>query len=481
MLSGTDAVATTAVTVVGPATRPAPNVTVAPPSSLFAEPPFAFTSHACGGDGPLPGCDAGSGGASAIDVGTATVLPPPLAELVVDVIVAPPAEPPAVPVAPVPAVTASEDVVAVVIVALVPEFEPAVGAGAGVAVSVATPLVPFVVIADVVETVVLRVGVVTETGATAAPSLEAVVVVVGVVLDEIVVVELGVGAIGVGVVVVLVTTGVELPAEIVVALVVVLEVVVGAVVLGVEVDVSVFVEVVVLLLDVAVCVGSVVADCSVRSRCAILGVGAQSEPDDAAGAGVLGSDGGVAGVVSVGVVAVGAGVVDAGIVDAGDVVDAVVSVDVMSFAGSAPTVSCTAPASAGGVGGVPGSGTATGEPTASSTTVGFVSAAATSPTTPDAANGWTADVVGAFGGRSEYVFATARTRMRCRFVAVVRGTAVCLSLGTACSFGTASVGKYATGTRNTGSGLTGTGRRSAYTIGATYSTAIEVTPMPASQ
>jgi hypothetical protein len=29
--------------------------------------------------------------------------------------------------------------------------------------------------------------------------------------------------------------------------------------------------------------------------------------------------------------------------------------------------------------------------------------------------------------------------------------------------------------------LTGTGRRSAYTIGATYSTAIEVTPMPASQ
>jgi hypothetical protein len=277
----------------------------------------------------------------------------------------------------------SEDVV-VVPEAEGPPAELVVAVGVEEVESVGTPSVAVVVV--VVEVVAVSVGVVTETGPIVGCCV-VVVLVVEVVVVAVVDVVVGDGAIVVELVL-LVIVALELPAVIVVS------------------------ELVVVVVVVVVCAGSCVSDCSVRSRCATFG--AQSEPDVGAGAAVLGSDDGAAGVVSVGVVSVGVVVGGAGVVlvGAGVVVVALVSVDVMSFTGSAPTVSCTVPASAAGVGGVPGSGTLTGEPTESSTTAAFVSASATSATTADAANGRDADVLVAFGGRSEYVFETARTRTR---------------------------------------------------------------------
>jgi hypothetical protein len=64
------------VTVTFAATAPGANETLAEPSALVAVPPaVGVTSAEPGGDGPLPGIEAGSGGGGVIPVGSGAVLP----------------------------------------------------------------------------------------------------------------------------------------------------------------------------------------------------------------------------------------------------------------------------------------------------------------------------------------------------------------------------------------------------------------------
>jgi hypothetical protein len=455
--AGAAAVVETTVTAVEPETSPVPKETTAWPSALAALPPEVGVTRAepAGGDGPLPGFDAGSGGAGVTPVGIVAVAPAPGSGepdqwlIVPGVVVA--ADP--APSAGVPALSVGAS----------PEFELSVVAGGCPTLGAAT--VPTLLDGEEVETVdggAVAVGVVTaRTGGTRA--------VVG-----------WTGTADAGELVGAGTTGsVSCAGE---------EIwtgggdeIAGA---GVVASTTGVVSVVVGVVDVGAAgavssAGEVSpASCNERNSCApVPALRPDLAVDGSAAGSVAGVEGSVAGTEGSGVDAEGSGTgvvaVAGGVVSAG------------SAGGGPPTVSSTTPASCCTA--VAAALTSTGEPTESSTTVAFVSAAAATAARPLVANGTAGFAAAAADGdSSEYVSDTTGTRcvpppVRAPVAGAVRAAAG--SAGGACSFGTVSGGNHARPTFKAGIEETAAyaGMRSALTIGVTYRLSTDSSPIATSQ
>jgi hypothetical protein len=432
--AGAVAVDETTVTAVEPGTSPAPNETTAWPSALAALPPEVGVTRAgpVGGEGPLPGFDAGSGGGGVTPAGIVGVAPASMPAEPVDSPVVPGvvvvAEPPPAASAAVPPLCVGAS----------PECEPSVVAGGCPTIGVAT--VPTLLEGKEVEAddVGAVVGVTSMTGETAA--------VVG-----------WIGAADEGELVGACTTGsVSCAGE---------EIWAGGggdEIAGAGVGAA----------------GEVSpASCNERNSCA---------PVPALRPGLLvdGSAAGSAGAVEASVAGIEGSGVDAEGPGTGAVAGGVVSAG--STGAGPPTVSSTTPASCCTA--VAAALTSTGEPTESSTTVGVVSAAAATAARPLVANGTAGFAAAAADAdSSEYASDTTGTRWRTPppVRAPARGMvrAAAGSAGGACSFGTVSGGNQARSTFNPGIDETVAyaGMRSALIIGVTYRLSTASRPIATSQ